>query len=237
VSQPTTATATPPRSAAGSRKYGPLTRNQWIAVGVVFAAVTGYLIWKRKQNAASSSSSANQASAATTADTGCTDPSGNPIPCADAQLLSELETELQTAMTGENSSGAGGGSVGTGAVGTGTAAGSAGTSGSTTTTMTGATTSTGTATAPAAAGPISNLQAASVGTTTATVKWNAATGATSGYSYILTDITANTKRAAVRTTATQAALTGLTAGHTYNFGVQALPGGAGNNIHFTTKKS
>jgi len=231
MSQPTTATASPPK--APGKKYGPLTRNQWFLVGGVFIAVTAYLIWKRKQNAAASSTSANQATAATTADTGCTDPSGNPIPCEDAELLSQLETELQTAMAAENSSGAGGGSAGTGAVGTGAAAGSAGTTGTTTTT-TG--TATGTApSTPAKAGAISNLSAASVGTTTATVKWNAAPGATQGYAYIVTDTSNNSVFKRGNVTATQVSLTGLKSKTTYNFGVQGLPGGPGNNIHFTTK--
>lgn len=79
------------------------------------------------------------------------------------------------------------------------------------------------------AGAISNLQA-KVSGTTATVNWNNALNATQGYFYELTDLhgviikKGNTK-------ATSVSISGLKHGITYNFGIQALPGGAGNNIH------
>jgi hypothetical protein len=140
VSQPTTVAATTPRSTA--KKYGPLTRNQWIGVGVVFAAVLGYMLWKKHQAASSGSSSSStaQPTAATATDTGCYDPSGNPIPCADAALLDQLAGQ-------EGSTGAGGGSSGGG-----TTTATAPTTGTTTATSTGTTASTGTTTANGSSG-------------------------------------------------------------------------------------
>jgi len=110
-----------------------------------------------------------------------------------------------------------------------TSTGQSGSSGSGTGTSSGPTSGT-----PAKAGPISNLQATKVGSTTATVSWNATSGATGGYSYIVTNLKTGKASAPKTISGTSVNLTGLTSKTSYNFGVQGLPGGAGDNIHFTT---
>lgn len=85
------------------------------------------------------------------------------------------------------------------------------------------------------AGPISNLRVVTVSRTTATIGWNAAQNATQGYSYEVKQ-TNGVQAQRGSTSGTRVNLSGLHPGWTYNFGVQGLPGGAGNNIHFTMKK-
>lgn len=80
------------------------------------------------------------------------------------------------------------------------------------------------------AGAISNLALKANGTTGFTARWNPATGATGGYSYATTGGGVNKTG---HTTGTSATVTGLKKGVVYNFGIQALPGGAGNNEHIT----
>lgn len=80
-----------------------------------------------------------------------------------------------------------------------------------------------------AAGAISNLTVTASGTTV-TARWNAAKNATGGYSWGLTGPSAHKGT----TKSTSVSVTGLKAG-TYNFGIQALPGGPGNNEHVTVK--
>lgn len=87
-----------------------------------------------------------------------------------------------------------------------------------------------TASSKTAAGPISNLQTRSQTATSVTIGWNPATGATQGYSWKLTGPV--NKSGSTKSTSTT--ISGLKAG-TYNFGIQGLPGGAGNNIHVTMK--
>lgn len=81
----------------------------------------------------------------------------------------------------------------------------------------------------APAGAISNLQATVKGTS-ATVRWNPATGATQGYAYELSELN-GTVNARSTTKATSVSFSGLHKGWTYNFGIQGLPGGPGDNIH------
>ena len=90
-----------------------------------------------------------------------------------------------------------------------------------------------------AAGALSNLQAYNVTRTGATVKWNPDQNNRGGYSYSVMVAKNWPKGPAVRsgvTAGTSVTITGLKPGTTYNFGVQGLPGGAGDNIHFTTAK-
>jgi hypothetical protein len=75
----------------------------------------------------------------------------------------------------------------------------------------------------AKAGAISNLQQSG-----STVRWNAASGATGGYAIRITG--PQSKSATVK--ATSYSLAGLKKG-SYNFGIQGLPGGPGDNIHVT----
>lgn len=83
------------------------------------------------------------------------------------------------------------------------------------------------------AGSISGLSV-SVNGTTAVVKWSAASNASQGYSYKLTQMnhvlvkSGTTKNLSVT-------FSGLHRGWTYNFGIQALPGGQGNNTHINIK--
>ena len=82
---------------------------------------------------------------------------------------------------------------------------------------------------PTSAGAISNLTVTASGTTV-TARWNPAKNATGGYKWILSGPSSHSGT----TKATSASITGLKAG-TYNFGIQALPGGPGNNEHVTVK--
>jgi hypothetical protein len=83
---------------------------------------------------------------------------------------------------------------------------------------------TGTSSSSKAAGAISNLTLTKKSATSLVAKWNPATGATGGYKYALTG-PVNKSGSTRGTTVT---LTGLKKG-SYNFGVQGLPGGPGNN--------
>ena len=79
------------------------------------------------------------------------------------------------------------------------------------------------------AGSISNLQAFNVTKSSFTARWNAAARAT-GYAYAITELDGTHVKSGT-TSATSVSVTGLHPGWTYNVGVQALPGGAGDNIH------
>jgi fibronectin type III domain protein len=88
----------------------------------------------------------------------------------------------------------------------------------------------------ASATPISNLQAYSVTSSSAVVRWNPDTNS-KGYAWGLSipGKSGNVKSGNIpHGGAPSVALTGLKSKTTYNFAVQGLPGGAGNNIHFTT---
>ena len=81
----------------------------------------------------------------------------------------------------------------------------------------------------APAGAISNLQA-QVSGTSATVRWNPASGASQGYSYVLSELNGVVTHKDT-THATSVSFSNLHKGWTYNFGIQGLPGGPGDNIH------
>lgn len=95
-------------------------------------------------------------------------------------------------------------------------------------TTTGTTTGTGTS-GLAGAGPISNLQPSKQTATSVTMAWNPSKGATGGYSWNLTGGGVSKKGT---TKATSVTVSGLKKG-TFNFAVQGLPGGAGDNYHVT----
>jgi hypothetical protein len=78
------------------------------------------------------------------------------------------------------------------------------------------------------AGAISNLTVSKKSPTSVAAKWNATTGATAGYAWKLT----GPVNKSGSTKSTSVTISGLKAG-SYNFGIQALPGGAGNNEHVT----
>lgn len=86
--------------------------------------------------------------------------------------------------------------------------------------------------APAAtAGPVTGLAGSSTGSGIS-VHWNASTGASQGYQLILRNLATHAQVGSpVNTTGTSHTFTGLTKGTDYNVGIQALPGGTGNNIH------
>lgn len=212
--------AAPARPKPPGKQYLGLSRNQWFLVGGVFVAAVGYILWRRHQAAKSSSSSTTTSTSTAT-----------------ASELAALQNELdQLQSQGFGSSGGfagGGGTAGTGgpaaySTTTATPAGTPTASNGTTSTGTGAT---ATATK---AGPISNLQASNVGTTTATIKWNPAANASGGYAYKVTQLNGTVVKSD-STSSTSVSLSGLHPGWTYNFGVQGLPGGFGDNIHFSTK--
>lgn len=79
------------------------------------------------------------------------------------------------------------------------------------------------------AGAISNLNV-KVSGTTAIVSWNKATGVTQGYAYVLSQMNHVVVEKG-NTNGTSVTFPGLHRGWTYNFGIQGLPGGQGNNIH------
>lgn len=79
-----------------------------------------------------------------------------------------------------------------------------------------------------AAGAISNLVEIARSPTSASIKWNAAPGATGGYKYVLSGPTPKT----AVISGTSVAFHNLKPGK-YTFAVQGLPGGPGNNIPIT----
>ena len=239
MSEQPTATAQRPAGARGpaGKKYAGLTRNQWFIVGGVFVAALGYILWKRHQTstAAASTAATNQGS------NECTDQNGNPVDCNQA-FASEL-ADLANALDQLQAQGGGAGGSGvTGTVGTvpsttpDTVSGApAATQPSGTATSTGGTTATKTAPAAAkAAGAISGLKASNVTKTSFTASWNAAAGATGGYAYIVRNLANHTQTTSGTTRSTTVTISGLQSGVDYNFGIQGLPGGAGDNIHVRT---
>lgn len=229
-----------PRGGQGGKILG-LSRGQAIGVGLVGLVVVGYLLYRARKNAA-----AQQASTASTG--GCPDGSapdanGN-CPQGSQDFSGALETlqseiaDLQGAMAGAGAGGSGGGTVdGTGAGSVGAATGTSTvppTSSPATTTS--PTTPGAAAKAPVSAGPIAGLAVSQTGTTSFTVHWQPATGATGGYSYVVRDLATHTQVGQPHhTTLTSATVTGLKRGTDYNFGLQALPAGPGTNLHVRTK--
>ena len=223
-------TAAPARPKPGQgKKYAGLTRNQWLITGGVFVGVLAYLIIKRRQAAkAASTAATNQGS------NECTDSSGNPVDCnqAFASELAALQNELDQLGQGGALGGGSGGSGATGSAGdgsTGTVVQPPGTP----TSSTGAT-STGTKAPAKTAGAISGLTSSNITKTSFTAKWNPASNATGGYAYIVRDLANHTQVKNGNTHSTSVTVSGLKSKVDYNFGVQALPGGAGSNIHVRT---
>lgn len=214
------------------KKHAGLTRNQWYIVIAVFAGVAGYLLLKRRQ---ASQAAASQA-AASQGSNECTDAQGNPVDCnqAFAQELADMQNALD--QLGAQSGGGGSGVTGTvGTTGDGTTGAGTGTAVAqppgTPVTSTGAT---ATKTAAKTAGMVTGLKASNVTKTSFTASWNAASNA-HGYAYIVRDLASHTQVTQGQTQSTTVTVSGLRSGVDYNFGVQALPGGAGDNIHVRTK--
>jgi len=234
--RPAAGTARPPQ---GKKILG-MSRGQAIGLGVVALGGLAFLIWRARKNA----QAAQQAQQAATCPDGSTpDANGNcPQNSQDySGAIDTLQSEiaaLQGAMAGGSAGGAAGGI--SGATGTPT----------TVDGTTGATGAPAPASAPAsagpsgppakappaAAGPVSNLQITSTGTTGFAARWNAAQGATGGYEYIVRDLATHQQVGGPhQTRGTIAVVSGLKSNTDYNLGVQGLPGGPGANIHVRTK--
>jgi hypothetical protein len=67
-----------------------------------------------------------------------------------------------------------------------------------------------------------------------TARWNATSGAT-GYAYVVRDLATHSQVAAATVKSTSVSVGGLKKGTDYNFGIQALPGGPGDNAHAVAK--
>jgi hypothetical protein len=219
-------------------------QRQLLIVGGVALVGIGILLYRRRkasqaqQAATASTATGGGGSSGTCADGSTVDcgglcPDGTaPQGCTDySGELATLQSEIGNLQSG-GAQGGGGGTTGTtGDGGSGTPApvppgndspppppdtGSGG----------------GTATA-VKAGAVTGLHATNVTATGATVKWNPASHATS-YAWGVRQM--NGKQVKTGTAqGTDTIVTGLHPGWTYNFGIQGLPGGPGNNIHFTTK--
>jgi hypothetical protein len=232
--QPTAGAARPPK--APGKTYAGLTRNQWFIVGGVFVAALGYILWRRHQAsaaAASGTAPTNQGS------NECTDANGNPVDCNElfAQELAALQNSLDQlgAQSGGGSSGGGG------------TAGGNGTTPSVPDTVTGAPATTQPPATPTSsggttgtrierrAGAVTGLAATAVTRTSFKATWRAAANATGGYAYIVRDLASHTEVKSGTTRSTSVTVSGLKPGTDYNFGVQGLPGGPGDNIHVRTK--
>jgi len=223
--QPTARAAEPaarngPGGKAG-RKYAGLTRNQWLITGGVFAAVLGYILWRRHQ---ASAAAAAAGQSGLTAASECTDASGNPVPCsesADSSDLAALADELDQLLAQQQAGGGGGGTVGT--VGTTGTTGTVGTTGTTGTTGTGGT---GTATAARLTAP-TGVHLTITGKTGVRIAWTAVPGAI-GYVCQCKQGGDNGKvtNGPFTVTATQANFGGLKAGTGYT--ALIWPSAAGN---------
>jgi len=86
--------------------------------------------------------------------------------------------------------------------------------------------------APKTAGDISNLAISNITRTSFVASWNKAANATGGYRYVVTQLNGKQVKAA-NTSGTRVTVSGLHPGWSYNFGIQALPGGHGANHHVT----
>ena len=236
MSEQPTAQASRPGGAPpgkGGKKYAGLTRNQWIITGGVFIAVLAYLLWKRHQASAAAASQTPTSAGSNE----CTDANGNPVDCGEltAQELAAIQNQLDELAGQAGGGGSGGGSSGGGTTDSGT--------GTTTTTSpapgtpTSAGGATATKTAAKTAGPVTGLSAPASGITKTSFRaqWQAATGATGGYAYIVRDLASHKQVTSGTTRAVTVTVSGLKPGTDYNFGVQALPGGPGDNIHVRTK--
>jgi hypothetical protein len=232
----------PARRPGQGKKILGLSQGQAIGVGVVGLVLVGYLLWRARKNAAAQQQATS--TAGTCPDGSTPDANGN-CPQNSQDFSGALETlqseiaDLQGSMAGAGAGGSGGGTVdGTGAGSVGAATGTTTAPPTTTPATTTSPTTAGAVASKAAAtaGPISNFRATQTGTTSFTVAWNPATNASGGYAYVVRDLASHTQVGQPHTTkATSATVTGLKPGTDYNVGLQALPGGAGTNIHVRTK--
>lgn len=197
-----------------------------IVLGVALAG-GAFLLWRSRKKAA-----AAQQQAATSAcpDGSQPDANGNCVQSGQdwSGAISTLQTEiadLQGSMAGGMGGGSGAGTVG-GSTGTTTIPGGTN-NGSTGSTGTGGTGGAG-GQGWTPAGAISNLRVTGYNRTGVSFAWNNATGATQGYRWV---VSGNGITKSGNTTATHVSVNGLTKPGVYNFGIQALPGGPGNNIH------
>lgn len=222
----------PPRPGAKGRKILGMSRGQAAGLGVVAVGGLLFLLWRARKNAAA----AQQAATPSTCPDGSTPDANGNCPQNSADFSGALET-LQSEIAALQGAGAGGGSSG-GDGSAGTVAGSTGTTttpaAGTTTTAPGSTTTAPKPAGPKTAGPVSNIQVTATRTTGFAVRWNAAQNAT-GYAYVVRDLASHTQVKSGQTPGTSVAVEGLKSKTDYNFGVQGLPGGQGNNIHVRTK--
>lgn len=222
--QPTQASA-PPRGKG--RKILGMSQGQLLIVLGVALVGGAYLLWRsRKAKAAAQQQQATSACP----DGSAPDANGNCVQSGQdwSGAISTLQTEigdLQGAMAGAGGAGGGSGTVG----------GSTGTStvppvGTSPPSVTPPGTGTGGGGGPGykPAGPISNLRVTGYNRTGVSFAWNPASGATQGYAW---GVSGNGISKKGNTAATQVSVNGLTKPGVYNFAVQALPGGPGNNIH------
>jgi hypothetical protein len=88
------------------------------------------------------------------------------------------------------------------------------------------------------AGAISNLRVTGYNHTGVSFAWNRAPNDTGGYAWKLTSVDGQgiTKSGNLPSGSTVHSVTGLNKPGVYNFGIQALPGGPGNNIHTPSLK-
>ena len=88
------------------------------------------------------------------------------------------------------------------------------------------------------AGAISNLRVTGYNQTGVSFAWNRATNDTGGYAWALTSVDGQgiSQSGNLPSGSTVHSVTGLDKAGVYNFGIQALPGGPGNNIHTPSLK-
>ena len=220
MSEPTQASA--PSRGKGRKILG-MSQGQLLIVLAVALVGGGYLLWRHRKSA----QQAQQQATSACPDGSAPDANGNCVQSGQdwSGAISTLQTEiadLQGAMAGAGGAGGGSGTVG-GSTGTSTVP-PAGTSPPSITPP--GTNGGGKGWTPA--GPISNLRVTGYSRTGVSFAWNPASGATQGYAWGVSG-QGITKKG--NTSATHVSVTGLTKPGVYNFGIQALPGGPGNNIH------
>lgn len=206
-----------------------LPRGQAIGLGLVALGGLAFLLWRARKNAQAAQ---QQAQTSGCPDGSTPDANGNcPQNSQDwSGAIDTLQSEIAALQGAQGAGGGGAGSVGAA-------------TGTTTAPPTSAPVTAGpapSAQAPppktgAAAGPVSNLQATQTGSTSFTVRWNPAAGATGGYAWIVRDLATHTQARQGTTKTTQVTVTGLKSKTDYNFGVQGLPSGPGDNLHVRTK--
>ena len=236
MSEPTTQAAQPK-----GRKILGMSQGQLLIVLGVALVGGAYLLWRRNK-----SKQAQQQAASACPDGSAPDANGACVQSGQdwSGAIATLQTEIADLQGA--SAGAGGAAGATSGSAGSTEGGGFGTpGGGTSTTLAPSPASTGgQASGYHAAGAISNLQQTGRTSRSISIRWNPALNTRLGYRYVLSSIPAGhpTARAphagqpvkSGQTTATSVRLTGLKPRTTYNFGIQALPGGPGNNIHVST---